>query len=154
MGKTINISVIQEEVLDEVAKTTAYIGSKKVVQREGAYDRIFVTTEDKQMLERFYNEGCNAVTNLSRRFVTSVGEGDYTLTLSVSNRFDGTLTSSIQSSIGSFLVNYILGKWCEIVDGDSAKKYSDAAAALLQDIKEKVFFKTKPSRNTPSVENN
>lgn len=150
MATTVNISIEKKSVLDEVAKTTAYIGSKKVEQKEGAYDRIFVTTEDRNMLERFYEEGCNGLTNLLRRFVTSVSNGSsYAVSLSMSSRFDSIITDSMKSSMTSFLVNYILGKWCEIADKDGAKDYADTASALLQDVKDKAFYKVKPSRKAP-----
>lgn len=150
MATIINISIGKTDVLDEVAKTSAYIGSKKVEQKEGSYDRIFVTTEDRNMLERFYEEGCNALTNLLRRFVTSVSNNSgYSVSLSMSSRFDSVITDSMKGSMTSFLVNYIIGKWCEIADKEGAKEYADTAAALLQDVKDKVFYKTKPSRKSP-----
>ena len=62
------------------------------------------------------------------------------------SRFDYNLLSSINSSANSFLVNSIIGKWCEITANDKVKEYADNAAALLLDIKEKAFFKKKPTR--------
>lgn len=151
MGQQISIKIEKNDVFDEVAKTTAYIGSKKVEQKEGAYDRIFVTTEDRQMLERYYEEGCNALTNLFRRYVTSVTTLDgYAVTLSMGSRFDITLKDSMLGSMTSYLVNYVLGKWCEVADKDGAKEYTDAAVASLQDVREKAFYKTKPTRKTIS----
>ena len=54
--------------------------------------------------------------------------------------------NSINSSANSFLVNSIIGKWCEITANDKVKEYADNAAALLLDIKDKAFFKKKPTR--------
>lgn len=152
MAKTVSISIGKADVLDEVAKTSAYIGSKKVEQKEGAYDRIFVTTEDRQMLERFYSEGRNALTNLLKRFIVGASNDSsdgYSVVLTMSSRFDEAITDSMKGSMTSFLVNYIIGKWCEIANKDDAKTYADTAAALLEDVKEKVFYKVKPSRKSP-----
>ena len=44
------------------------------------------------------------------------------------------------------MVNSIIGKWCEITANDKVKEYADNAAALLLDIKDKAFFKKKPTR--------
>lgn len=152
MAKTISISIGKADVLDEVAKTSAYIGSKKVEQKEGAYDRIFVTTEDRQMLDRFYSEGRNALTNLLRRFIVGASNDssdDYKLELSMSSRFDEAITESMKGSMTAFLVNYIIGKWCEIANRDDTKVYADTATAMLEEVKEKAFYKTKPSRKSP-----
>lgn len=144
---TVTITISKSEVFDEVAKTTAYIGAKKVEGADTAYDRIFTTDSDKVMISRFWDESTDVVTNLLQRFVSSVSSGEsYSVSLSMSSRYDPNLTDSIKSSMYSFLVNSIVAKWCEITDKDNAKGYADNAAALILDVKEKVFHKKKPTR--------
>lgn len=143
------ITIKRSEVYEEVVKTTAYIGAKnKLEDGKSAFDQVFVTDADLAMIERFYNESVDVLRNALKRFIVgeSAEEGSTKWTLEMPSRFDDNLLSSINSSANSFLVNSIIGKWCEITANDKVKEYADNAAALLLDIKDKAFFKKKPTR--------
>lgn len=143
------LTIKKSDVYEEVAKTTAYIGAKnKLEDGKSAFDQVFVTDADLTMIERFYNESVDALRNALKRFIVgeSAEEGSTKWTLEMPSRFDDNLLSSINSSANSFLVNSIIGKWCEITANDKVKEYTDNAAALLLDIKDKAFFKKKPTR--------
>lgn len=143
------LTIKKSDVYEEVAKTTAYIGAKnKLEDGKSAFDQVFVTDADLTMIERFFNESLDALRNVMKRFISGGSEVDGTITwqLEVPSRFDDNLLSSINSSANSFLVNRIIGKWCEITANDKVKEYADNAAALLLDIKDKAFFKKKPTR--------
>ena len=143
------LTITKSDIYEEVAKTTAYIGAKnKLEDGKSAFDQVFVTDADLTMIERFFNESLDALRNVLKRFISGGSEVDGTITwqLEMPSRFDDNLLSSINSSANSFLVNRIIGKWCEITANDKVKEYADNAAALLLDIKEKAFFKKKPTR--------
>ena len=143
------LTITKSDIYEEVAKTTAYIGAKnKLEDGKSAFDQVFVTDADMTMIERFFNESLDALRNVLKRFISGgsgVG-GTITWQLEMPSRFDDNLLESIKSSANSFLVNSIIGKWCEITANDKVKEYADNAAALLLDIKEKAFFKKKPTR--------
>lgn len=155
----ITIKAIKSDVLNEVAKTTAYEG-KKAVGDERAYDRIFATSEDMSMLQRFWDEASSAVTESMKRFVTSVddtytfknGEGSgttepaYVANLELSSSYDTALTPSIEKSLFSFFVNAIISKWNNFVKKDGVERYESEANNNLQDIVAKLFYKKKPTR--------
>ncbi len=144
------LTIKKSDVYEEVAKTTAYIGAKnKLEDGKSAFDQVFVTDADLTMIERFFKESLDALRNVLKRFISGGSEGDETIItwqLEMPSRFDDNLLSSINSSANSFLVNSIIGKWCEITANDKVKEYADNAAALLLDIKDKAFFKKKPTR--------
>lgn len=143
------LTITKSDIYEEVAKTTAYIGAKnKLEDGKSAFNQVFVTDADLTMIERFFNESLDALRNVLKRFISggSGAEGTITWQLEMPSRFDGNLLSSINSSANSFMVNSIIGKWCEITANDKVKGYADNAAALLLDIKEKAFFKKKPTR--------
>lgn len=145
----LTISIKKSDVYEEVAKTTAYIGAKnKLEDGKSAFDQVFVTDADLTMIERFFNESLDALRNVLKRFISEGSGVDGTITwqLEMPSRFDDNLLSSINSSANSFLVNSIIRKWCEITANDKVKEYADNAAALLLDIKDKAFFKKKPTR--------
>lgn len=143
------LTIKKSDIYEEVAKTTAYIGKKTTVEDgKSAFDQIFVTEADLAMIERFFNESLDALRNVLKRFISGGSGVDETITwnLDMPSRFDENLLSSIKSSANSFMVNSIIGKWCEITANDKVKEYADNAAALLLDIKEKAFYKKKPTR--------
>ena len=145
----LTLTIEKSDIDEEVAKTTAYIGAKnKLEDGKSAFDQVFVTDADLTMIERFFNESLDALRNVLKRFISDVSVVDGTITwkLEMPSRFDDNLLRSINSSVNSFLVNSIIGKWCEITANDKVKEYADNAAALLLDIKEKAFFKKKPTR--------
>lgn len=153
--KSVKVTVRKSDVLDEVGRTTAYIGSKKVENKKEEYERISTTESDGGMLERFWMESCDALVNLLRRFISSISstageDKDFELTLSMSDRFDINLVSSINSSAFSFFVNSIIAKWSEITNKQESSAYSSNATAMLQDIKIKVFTKVNPTRKSIS----
>ena len=143
------LTIKKNDIYEEVAKTTAYIGKKATVEDgKSAFDQIFVTEADLAMIERFFNESLDALRNVLKRFISGGSGVDGTITweLEMPSRFDGNLLSSINSSANSFLVNSIIGKWCEIAANDKVREYADNASALLLDIKDKAFYKKKPTR--------
>ena len=143
------LTIKKNDIYEEVAKTTAYIGKKATVKDgKSAFDQIFVTEADLAMIERFFDESLDALRNVLKRFISGGSGVDGTINweLEMPSRFDGNLLDSINSSANSFLVNSIIGKWCEIAANEKAKEYVDNAAALLLDIKDKAFFKKKPTR--------
>lgn len=143
------LTITKSNIYEEVAKTTAYIGAKnKLEDGKSAFDQVFVTDADLTMIDRFFNESLDSLMNVLKRFISGVSVADATITwqLEMPSRFDDNLPESIKSSANSFLVNSIIGKWCEISANDKVKEYADNAAALLLDIKDKAFFKKKPTR--------
>lgn len=143
------LTITKSNIYEEVAKTTAYIGAKnKLEDGKSAFDQVFVTDADLTMIDRFFNESLDSLRNVLKRFISGVSVADVTITwqLEMPSRFDDNLLESVKSSANSFLVNSIIGKWCEITANDKVKEYADNAAALLLDIKDKAFFKKKPTR--------
>lgn len=140
--------VNKENVYNEVAKTTSYTGAK--MEDETAYDRIFTTDEDKTMLERFWNESKNAICNSMKKFLSDEQEedGNYTLTLELSASFDESLLESMERSLFSFFVMNITAKWYTLANKKEATDYAAGAAANVEDIMRKAFFKKKPKRPT------
>ena len=147
------LTITKSDIYEEVAKTTAYIGGKNLDKNgKSLYDKVFVTDADLAMIERFFNDSLDSLRNVLKRFISGGSGVDGTITweLEMPSRFDENLLSSINSSANSFMVNSIIGKWCEITANDKVKEYADNAAALLLDIKDKAFYKKKPIRTTIS----
>lgn len=154
----VKLIVSKSYVYDEVAKTTSYTGAK-MQDDEGAYERIFTTDDDRMMLERFWSEACSSVTELLKPFIVSVSDHSvnlgvdlyksYEVDLQLSSAFDTTLSNSISTSLFSFFVSFIVGKWYKFTNKNEAAAYISEAESALEDIKKKIFFRKKPTRIPP-----
>ncbi|MBF1591323.1 MAG: hypothetical protein HXO19_09590 [Prevotella shahii] len=155
--KEVILKVNKAQVYDEVAKTTSYAGLKAMTKDDMAsYSRMFTTDEDRMMLERFWNETCDMVTDTLKPFLSSVSEvtishgvelsRDYSITLEMSNSYDERLTESINNSIYSYFVQSITGKWFAFGDKEEVEPYLKGAAAFLTEALQKLYYKKKPVR--------
>lgn len=157
----ITIKAVKADVLNEVARTTAYEGKK--ASDEGAYERIFTTEEDRSMLQRFWDEAASAITESMKRFVTSVNDSytesvtedgktetetvpAYVANLELSSSYDTALTPSVEKSLFSYFVNAIVSKWNNFVKADGVARYEQEANSNIEDIMSKLFYKKKPTR--------
>lgn len=149
--KVVDITVNKGDVLNEVAKTTAYSGAK-MTGEEGAYERIFTTKSDREMLERFWTECQVSVCETLKKFLQQEETTDegWNLKLGLSESFDDTLTKSIKKELFSFFVTGIVAKWYVFTNKKETGEYEGSASHLLVGIHKKVLFKKKPTRPTYS----
>ena len=143
----ITLSVSKQQVLDEVAKTTAYSGAK-MKDDESAYSRIFTKKSDRDMLERFWNEAEVSVCEALKRFLVEEREeeGAYLLRLCLSESFDASLVGAMAKELKSYFVMSITGKWFAFTNKGEAGEYSSTASGLLEGLRKKVLYKKRPTR--------
>lgn len=152
------LTVNKANVYDEVAKTTSYTGAK-MVGDESAYERIFTTDEDREILERFWVEACNAVTEEFKPFLISVSDQpeddgtdtgrNYEVKLELSSSYDVTLNKSIETSLFSFFVSAIVAKWYKFTNKGEQEAWAGDALGMMQDVKSKIYYRKKPKRVAP-----
>lgn len=166
------LTISKGSVLSEVYKQTAYVGAK-MTQADGtnAYDNIYATGDDAAMLERFWKEAIAFTTGNIKLYLTDwaiestnnqVGEQweqpvlptlvdlaeVLTITLNLPDRFDATQRMSINTSLYSYIVNYMTSRWMAITNKPEAEYYEKYATTSMNDILKKIFSKTKPVRPT------
>ena len=159
----VTFTVNKASVYTEVAKTTSYSGFKAAADGS-LYEQIFTTDEDRLLLERFWNEAANAATELFKPFLSSVSSAaqshgvnlaaNYTAKLSLSPSYDTTLNDSVQSSLFSYFVDFIVSRWYKFANKGEAEDFGAQALAMLEDVKSKIYHKKKPARTTPASQNN
>lgn len=142
----ITIAINKDNIYEQVAQKTSWIGAKSA--EAGAYDRIFTTDEDKELLELYWTESKDTLLSDIKSLVDSNSETNniFTLTLNVSSRFKVALLSSIQSGIESYFENIIIAKWFSISYKTDVQSYATDAATYLDDVKKKLYYKDKPRR--------
>lgn len=154
----ITLTVEKDKVMHEVAKATSYTGAKMMGEDPGAYDRIFVSDEEREMLERYWVEACSIATDTLKPWLNRVSsqpihhgvdiETDYEVVLSMSDRYDGSLTDSVQSALLSYFVATILSKWYRLTNKGEMEAYATEAAAMLQAVENRLNHKKNPTRTT------
>lgn len=140
--ETITLTVSREDVYTEVDKTTDYTGSKLIDKDSNARDRITATQTDLKELSRFWEEACVTVNErLKEMYVSSSlpSETDYSITLQVSVAFDKNLKPSVESTLRSFFIVLITGKWYVFANKGETESYFTEAAALMEDIRRKLY---------------
>ncbi len=147
----ITLSVKQSEVFNEVAQTSNYAGAK-MDDDSKAYERISTVDEDTSELRRFWDESRAEIAKEFIRMLTSEGmdeDGDtYNLVLNVSVSFDNALLPSMQLGLFSYFVQTITAKWYVYTNKKEAGDYANVGKDILDEVKQKAFFKKKPVRPT------
>ena len=153
--KTIDLIINKANVYDAVDETAAYIGAKYIGD-DDAYNRISTVDGDRTMLEHFWSEACSLTTSTLKPFIVEVNAHpvshtvelalNYETKLKVSTLYDDSLTESISTSLFSFFVNYIIGKWCEFVNKAEASVYLTTANSMMQDVTSKLYHRKRPQR--------
>lgn len=145
----ITLSISRQEVMKEVAQTTGYTGMK-MEGDENAMNRIPTVDEDYPELKRFWDESRAEVAQTMIRLLDWEGmeEETYCLSLNVSVAFDESLLPGMQLGLFSYFVQNIAAKWYVFTNKGEAANFAAVAKMLLEEIKEKAFFKKKPVRPT------
>lgn len=158
---TIILTVNKARVYDEVAKTASYSGQKRTTADDDAYNRMFPTDADRLMLERYWNETCEAATGALSPLMSAVStqtvhpgvdldtssEGQYSITLATSNSYDTNLTSSLQVDLFTYFVEAILAKWYTLAQPTEVEGTVTNAAAAMENILRKLYRRKAPSRS-------
>lgn len=145
----ITLKVDQQEVLQEVARTTSYTGAK-MDDDANAYERITTVDEDAEELQRFWDESRAEVAQTFIRMLASerMDGSTYALELNVSASFDEALLPSMQLGLFSYFVQSIAAKWYVFTNKKEAGEYADVGKGILDEVREKAFYKKKPTRPT------
>ena len=145
------LEVSKSAVFNEVAQTTSYTGAK-MDDDSNAYERITTVDEDQPELQRFWDESRAEVAQTFIRMLVSEGmaqDGDtYQLVLNVSVAFDEALLPGMQLGLFSYFVQSITAKWYVFTNKKEAGEFANVGKNILDEVKEKAFFKKKPTRPT------
>lgn len=138
--------------MDEIAKTTAYIGSKNIEADSSAFDRISTTDENAEMLERYWEEcKSNLVSTITGVSVEVPAEAEPATKFSLgfdipSGLWNEELQDAMQHSMFSYFVNGMLAKWLVLTNKPDVETYATQSAANLLEIQRMVYKRKRPER--------
>ncbi len=157
----ITITIEKNKVMHEIAKATSYTGAKMMADDPGAYDRIFVSDEEREMLERYWVEACSLVTDGLKEWLETVSaqpihhgvdiQTNYTVTLKVADLYPVSLNDSVKSDLTNFMVGVILSKWYRLTNKSESEAYATESGAILVNAVNKLFTRKRPTRPTASI---
>lgn len=142
----ITFELTRSDIYTEVEKTSAYVGDKMIGQ-EDAYQRIRATDENRELLQRYFNEALSEVTQIIKGFYESTRNiGDIVcIDLSVPNNFDQRLEKDIENTMFSFFVNFILSRWFIITNKEEATIYIQETDNLKKELQQKLYARRRPT---------
>lgn len=142
---SVTIDVKRANVYAEVQKTTAYEGA-----HSGAFDNVFSKPEDKEMLERYWTEASAFVTDLLKKYITSLTNNNtgYTAILALPSNFDVAMTTPMNEAAYTYMCNYIIGKWLEMLSIEKSAAYITAATQSFNELKTLLLHRVAPKRPT------
>jgi hypothetical protein len=161
---TVTIQISKARVLDEVAKTTEYIGSKAVNKEDpDAYERIAVTDANREQLDRYWMESCSEVTKMLDHWVTSVRSQmlshhpeissayDYKVVLGLPTNWNSAYESVLKELVMSYMVNMIVAKWLLLTNKNDAQEHATLASGAQRQIMQVLLIRKRPAPRKTGV---
>lgn len=153
----ITLQIAKSAVMNAVAKQTSYIGLKQTMaDGTNAYDKIFATNDDYEMLEEYWREAVNSTTGNLKRYIKTVSEVPpphlvdkeevFTIQLTMPARYDNTQTGTIQGSLFAYFTDILTSRWLAITHKEETEYYELKANASMQNILQKINYKKPPTR--------
>lgn len=158
---TINIQVSKARVMDEVAKTTAYIGKKAASAEDpGTFERVATIDANREQLDRYWMEACSGASLLLDHWMTSVAsqvlthhpelDKDYIATLSMPTNWPIQYQPTLHEALMSYLVNYIVSKWLLITLPSQAEAYASLASGSAGQVEQILLTRKRPLKRSSS----
>lgn len=148
-----NILIRKSLVVDEVKKTSAYIGKKLTnADDPGAFERVALVDANEEQLDRYWTEACSAATLALSHWQIIVKEqpvhagDDYNVTLRLPDNWNATLGSSLQAAVASYLENMMLTQWLMLVDRADVESHTALAARAMAEVGRIILERVRPVR--------
>jgi len=138
------ITIQKGDVYTEVARLSSYTGDR-MPEDATAYGRMFITEQDSELLEPYWDEACSAITSTLQPFFSSVEEGSekYSVSMALPSNWDPLLKDGLKSSIRGYFIRMLTAKWYKITNRTDVEAVMSDAIALLADIHHKVYSRTR-----------
>lgn len=151
------IKISKQEIFNEVEKRSSLEGFS-IPDR---YDAVWANDTRGELLDSFWVEGCAAIVQLLKRYLSSVTSehvlDDYnkdevfTLKAELPIRYNINLEGSIITSIKMMLACNILHGWLEVTAPDAAAKYDEESKGYSEDLRVKLLYREAPITNVSTA---
>ncbi|MCH5234476.1 MAG: hypothetical protein J1E16_04220 [Muribaculaceae bacterium] len=161
MAQEIEIKVWKDEVREEVGKSTEYTGAKGIYEDKDAHDKYYAQEADLETLDRFWEE---AILTFNERVKNMLLESEtiqiqtggslelgkvemreaFKAILEVSLSFDIGLVGSIEKTMKSYFISYIIGAWFKLAKKDESEEYFGVAEEALTNVERMLYSRMRP----------
>lgn len=143
----IDITIRKTEVWEEVAKIASYTGDKQSDADPSAYERVMITDDDQDTLSRFWMEAIDVATEQLKEFVVAAATNeDCKLQLNVSTEYNTTFNSRIESTLTSYFISAIIGRWFILSNKADAEMYFEKAIGNIASVLRMLYSRKSPTR--------
>lgn len=143
----IDITIRKTEVWEEVAKIASYTGDKQSDADPSAYERVMITDDDQDTLSRFWMEAIDVATEQLKDFVVAADTNeDCKLQLNVSTEYNTTFNSRIESTLTSYFISAIIGRWFILSNKADAEMYFEKAIGNIASVLRMLYSRKSPTR--------
>lgn len=141
--KSINIAINKADVFEAVSLNADY-SSTNVDDLK----RISTLDVDKDILTRFWKETGGNISEKLKTFISiiSFSEDIINVVLEVSNAYDDTLTSSVETDLYAAIVAGITAKWFSFTLRDLHQEWEEQMEKLFNRIISKLCYRKRPVR--------
>lgn len=143
--KELQITILRDNVFEEVGKTTAFDGAKRETG-DGTYERVMATEDDRQIMARAFDEAAQAAESAFADIAYDItaDNSQWGVTLYLPGSFNEKAAQSINSDMFSFFCESILEKWYASTLPDASNRHAQLAMGYLTDASKKIWYRSAP----------
>lgn len=143
----LTIKIVKADVMEEVGKTSAYVGAKTITQDGGnLYYNISTIEADAEMLERYWREACSDVAAVAKEFMKSAEttDDDWTLTLEMPAKYNTGFNDVLKYRVFSYVVRAVLIRWLLLCSfsANMIKAFQEEANGILIGIEDILYARS------------
>lgn len=146
MAMEVILSVNKKHVMEEVGKTTSYVGGH--IDAE-TYDSVSTTEENDEILTTFWEDAkaacCHAIGEYLIRSGEDVG-GEFTLCLEMPKNWKSELKDVMQRELRAYFESYIEARWFAVALKEEAQAYEGRASEFLKAMCNAALERNRPKR--------
>ena len=152
-----NISVSKKEIFNEVEKRSSLEGSIL----PDRYDGVWANADRGALLDSYWVEGCEAVVQLLKKYITSStvehtlntydSDEKFTVSATMSSRFNTLLEGSIATDIKMLIACNVLARWLEVSVPEASVKYKEESAGYSEELRAKLLYRISPTNTAKAA---
>ena len=161
--QTITITLYKSELMYDVQNKTYLTGQSR--RTGGNHEEVanMQANDDEENANQILRSLGNAFATLKTKLseyleesgtttndIQMAGTGDITVSLKVPSNFNKATNDTISAALHQYLVNTAIGDWFTITNKNDASDYIAQAAANLEQIREAVNKRVRPTRTNPT----
>ena len=147
--KTLKIDIARSDIDKHLWNITAYTSVKGSSQATAEdIDRIATAEEDSTILDRYWGNAANVLAEQVKEFIASfsINDGARSLSLSLSDSFDDSLSHAVKEGMASFVTAYMAKGWFSLSLPAKAAEWGAECGRLLSEISRSLYHRRRPSR--------